>query len=441
MVKKAKTQLTLALTVAVLSIVIFISIGNFITTYFSNMKLDKKDLQDIMIFYAQNDNNRDIDIRLPGFDNFLSFNDKNRNMLPNDQKLPKRQYFYIEVKDGRVINAQENMPNNFFSDNNEYKDIDLSSKEVTDYFLSFGSSGRIKYEDMHFLFDSIQTGDSITYFFLDTSLTYRFIENMLKTTALILVLTLLYILLISRIILNRALDPLELSIENQKRFTSDASHELRTPLTAIRSNLDILIDYDLSKSEQQEWISNISYEINRMTKLTNDLLAISRNDIIEKDFYNFELKEVLESIRFNYQNICEISVIGGDFNIFGVKEDFLQLIMIFVDNGIKYNSKEVKIIDITAELDKRAKKFSISIKDNGDGIENNNYEQIFERFYREDKARTGTSGGFGLGLSIARNIINEYDGIVKVSSTKNEGTIFYLSFQIWTNRKSFIMKQ
>lgn len=430
MVKKAKTQLTVALVLAALSIVLFISFGIFGTTYYTNKKLDQKDLQDIMFFHTQNQDEIINDLP-PMVDDSYKNIDEKKVGDPTDPKAPRRQYFYIEVKDGEVIDARENMPNNFFDgydDSAEYNGMDLSSEETQDYLLSFGSSGSINYEDMHFIFDSVETGDITTYYFLDTSLTHRFLENTLKTTGLILLLTLLYVLLISRAILNRALDPLELSIENQKRFTGDASHELRTPLTAIRSNLDILIGYDLTKEEQEEWLNNISNEIDRMTKLTNDLLTLSRNDTIEKEKYEFSLKEVFDAVEFNFKNVCKIETEGGDFDIFGAKEDFLQLIMIFVDNGIKYNSKEDKSIKVKATLDKNEKKFKISISDNGDGIDNENFEQIFERFYREDKARTGTSGGFGLGLSIASNIINEYNGVVKVSSELNEGTTFKIEF-------------
>ncbi len=445
MVQKAKRQLTIALTIAVLSIVLFIVLGIFGTTYFANAREDKQDLAFIMEYY--NDTGKIVS-QPKGQPEFVPPNqnfDGNANQFKgmegqavNDKALreefnpktasrfPRRQYFYIKVVNGEVTEYKKNMPNDFYGDQGEgniSSSLDLSSKDVTDYLLGFGSKGTIKYDDSYYLFDSEVTEDGVVYFFLDTSLTHRFFDNTLRMGGLIMILTLIYVMLISRTILNKALDPLEQSIENQKRFTSDASHELRTPLTAIRSNLDILMNYDLSKEEQEEWLQNISNEIDRMATLTNDLLTLSRNDTLVKEKVDFSLSEVFDTLSFNYQNICEFEAIGGDFTVYGVREELLQLLMIFVDNGIKYNSKTDKKIVVSGTMDKNEKHFELSITDNGDGIENDKYDAIFERFYREDKARTSKSG-FGLGLSIAKNIINDYDGKVKVQSEIGVGTTF-----------------
>ncbi len=426
MVQRVKRQLTIALTLAVLSIVLFIVIGIFGTTYLTNAKQDKEDLAFIMEHYDET-GKITVQPNIPPSNQPPSEQMKKDDFDPkNAIRFPRRQYFYMKVVNGEVVDYKKNMPNDFGGGNGlegMSNSIDLSSKEVTDYLLSFGSEGTINYDDSYFLFDSEVTDDGVVYFFLDTSLTHRFYENTLRMGGLIMVLTLIYVMLISRTILNKALDPLEISIENQKRFTGDASHELRTPLTAIRSNLDILMNYDLTKEEQEEWLQNISNEISRMTTLTNDLLTLSRNDIVVKEKYEFSMSEVFDTLSFNYKNICKFNTEGGDFSVYGAREEILQLLMIFVDNGIKYNSKEDKEITVSAVLDKNEKHFTLSISDNGDGIENDKFDDIFERFYREDKARTSQSG-FGLGLSIAKNIINDYDGKVKVQSEIGVGTIF-----------------
>ncbi len=124
---------------------------------------------------------------------------------------------------------------------------------------------------------------------------------------------------------------------------------------------------------------------------------------------------------FNFQNKCELNIVGGEFEFYGVREEIQQLLMIFIDNAIKYNSKENKKVYVSVASDKNC---ILTITDNGDGINNSKYEDIFERFYREDKARTSNSGGFGLGLSIAKNIINDYDGRIKVQSELGKGTTF-----------------
>lgn len=424
MFQKTKKKLMIALTVAVISIVVFILIGVSGSIYYANTRDDQKDLDKFVLSYQ--DGRPDFSPPTP---------DKNNEFKKNEMKdLPRRAFFYVEENNGIISNTASNMPFDFKKlDKNDspenmllYKPETISN--VFDIAKNSGDSGTVKYDDMYFLFRKISEGDINKYYFIDTTMTHAFFKNAVNIGLLILLLTLVYISIIGRKILDKALKPLELSIENQKRFTGDASHELRTPLTAMRSNLDVLIDYDLTKEEEQIWLTNISNEIDRMTRLTNDLLTLSRNDTIEKEYQEFYMNDVLDRLYNNYKNLCNIEIEGGDFSVIGVKEEILQLLMIFVDNGIKYNDKEEK--NIYVEAVKNDKSFIITIKDNGNGIEEDKYDEIFERFFREDKARTGSQNGFGLGLSIAKNIIDDYNGKVKVKSVIGEGTEFSIIFNL-----------
>lgn len=424
MFQKTKRKLMIALTMAVISIVVFILIGVSGSIYYANTRDDQKDLDKFVLSYQ----NGKPDFEPPS-------PDKNNEFKKNEMKdLPRRAFFYVEENNGIISDTTSNMPFDFKNSNKNdlpenmllYKPETISN--VFEIAKNSGDSGTVKYDDMYFLFRKISEGNINKYYFIDTTMTHAFFKNAVNIGILILLLTLIYISIIGRKILDKALKPLELSIENQKRFTGDASHELRTPLTAMRSNLDVLIDYDLTKEEEQIWLTNISNEIDRMTRLTNDLLMLSRNDTIEKEYQEFYMNDVLDRLYNNYKNLCNIEIEGGDFSVIGVKEEILQLLMIFVDNGIKYNDKEEK--NIYVEAVKTDKSFIITIKDNGNGIEEDKYDEIFERFFREDKARTGSQKGFGLGLSIAKNIIDDYNGKVKVKSTIGEGTTFSIIFNL-----------
>lgn len=424
MFQKTKRKLMIALTMAVISIVVFILIGVSGSIYYANTRDDQKDLDKFVLSYQ--DGKPDFAPPSP---------DKNNEFKKNEMKdLPRRAFFYVEENNGIISDTTSNMPFDFKNSNKNdlpenmllYKPETISN--VFEIAKNSGDSGTVKYDDMYFLFRKISEGNINKYYFIDTTMTHAFFKNAVNIGILILLLTLIYISIIGRKILDKALKPLELSIENQKRFTGDASHELRTPLTAMRSNLDVLIDYDLTKEEEQIWLTNISNEIDRMTRLTNDLLMLSRNDTIEKEYQEFYMNDVLDRLYNNYKNLCNIEIEGGDFSVIGVKEEILQLLMIFVDNGIKYNDKEEK--NIYVEAIKTDKSFIITIKDNGNGIEEDKYDEIFERFFREDKARTGSQKGFGLGLSIAKNIIDDYNGKIKVKSTIGEGTTFSIMFNL-----------
>lgn len=437
MVEKTKKTLMIYLTIAVLSIVLFIIIGTCGSIYYINTKTDRDDLQSISNDFL----NRDYE------------NEKFKKQIFGKNQPPdmvRRPFFYILEKDGVVINTKNNMP---YLDgekhSDEFKDFDPTknsdiinnsndrSMSVTEQTImenifklakENGSEGTIKYDGIYMRYITIDNENGTNYFFLDTSMTHKFLKNSILGGLVILLLTMVYIIIIGRIILNKALEPLELSIENQKRFTGDASHELRTPLTAMRSNVDVLIDYEMPRDEEKKWLQNISNEIDRMTRLTNELLTLSRNDTVEKIYTQFYFGDVLDSLYHNFQNLCNIEINGGDFDVVAVKEDMLQLLMIFVDNGIKYNDKDEKNISVDAT--NNDKTLILTVKDNGNGIDADKYDAIFERFYREDKARTGTQNGFGLGLSIAKNIINDYNGKVKTKSEINVGTTFIITLNM-----------
>lgn len=421
MVLKTKKNLMICITLASVSIVLFIVMGIYTSVYISNMNLDKRALNDII---AYNDVLPELKEPINKEHNIFGFANK-----PNSMDSIRRSYFYFIVEDNVITHFYVNMPmmlDSINTTNDIYtfiENLGISDKDFKDEILA-KDSGTIKCENMYLLFQSRETNIGTMYTFLDTTMTHMFFSNIIKMGVLVVILSIFYISFISKKILDRALDPLEMSIENQKRFTGDASHELRTPLTAMRSNLDILISYDLDKKEQDVWLNNISSEIDRMTKLTQDLLTLSRNEIIEKEKSNFYIDDVLDRVNFNYNNICNIKISGGGFDVYGVSEELYQLIVIFVDNAIKYNDKEEKIISIIAEIDKNKKYFNLIIEDNGNGIDVDKFDNIFERFYREDKARTSTQNGFGLGLSIAKNIIDDYKGKVKIKSTIGEGTKF-----------------
>lgn len=424
MVKNTKKRLIIYITLASISIVLFIMIGIYVSIYLINTSSDLNSLHDIISFHTGD--KKPINKNDGPFD-FLDGNGHDNSM--------RRPYFYFILNSGQISSFYMNMPmsyddvSNYDNANEILETMGINSEEFFKKMYS-KESGTINIDGTYLLFDSVETTLGQMYVFLDTTQTHNFFFNIIKMGVIILILSLFYIIFISKKILDRALDPLEMSIENQKRFTGDASHELRTPLTSMRSNLDILIEYDLTKEEQSVWLENISSEVTRMTRLTNDLLKLSRNEIIEKEMICFNLSDILDRVYLNYQNICNIDVEGGDFEVYAVKEDIHQLIIIFIDNGIKYNNKDQKNINIKATIDKNKKHFTLTIEDNGNGIENDKFDNIFERFYREDKARTSTQNGFGLGLSIAQNIINDYNGKVEIESEIGKGTKFKITFNI-----------
>ena len=233
-------------------------------------------------------------------------------------------------------------------------------------------------------------------------------------------------------IFNSMMDKIEESIQQQKRFVEDASHELRTPLAIIHGHLSLLHRWGKEDKEILESSLNTSIkEVNRLIDLTNDLLLLTQ---IEKKrehgpFSPCPDLEILNEVIGNYQLLHKNLKINKHFTtneeiLLAIPQEQLkQILIIIFDNAVKYSGDDKEISINTSD---RNGKYKIRIQDNGYGISQEDLPYIFDRFYRVDKARSRSKGGNGLGLSIAKNIIEEFNGEIKVESTSGKGTTIIL---------------
>ena len=228
------------------------------------------------------------------------------------------------------------------------------------------------------------------------------------------------------------LKPVEKSWQQQNRFVSDASHELRTPITVILANLNILSSKkdDLIKTQYQ-WIDNTKEEANRMKQLVDELLFLARSDDRQNKlvFSKIDLSELLLSRMLSFEALAfEKGIrldydISDDLNIIGHEGNVKQLISILLDNAMKYCGDKGSVYLKAFSLKDRT---YVLIKNSGDLIDAEDLKHIFERFYRTDKSRSRTEGGYGLGLAIAKTIVDNMHGKISVLSDKENGTVFKL---------------
>ena len=230
------------------------------------------------------------------------------------------------------------------------------------------------------------------------------------------VLGLFIIYIIAKKISKTIVKPVEDSFEKQKQFVSDASHELKTPLAVIQANADVLQD----KVGENKWITYIQKEVQSMNKLVNDLLVLARMENINtENVQKFDLSKevqmsvsVFESMIYEKKIELETNISEGiEFN--GDKEDIKHIISIILDNAIKHTKENGKIIVNTL---KEKSDIRIEIINQGDPIPEEELEKIFERFYRVDKARNRNEKRYGLGLSIAKGIVEKYNGNIYATS-------------------------
>ena len=242
----------------------------------------------------------------------------------------------------------------------------------------------------------------------------------LKTTIIILIsigiIGIFTIYVIATKISRAIVTPVEEAFEKQKQFISDASHELKTPIAVIEANADVLE----SKIGNNKWLTYIQNESQSMNKLVNDLLTLAKMENInisnnEKFDISKEVRmsvAVFESMIYEKKIELETNINEGlEFN--GDKEDIKHIISILLDNAIKHTEENKKIhVNVTKEKNE----IKIEIKNQGEPIPEQEREKIFERFYRIDKARNRNEKRYGLGLSIAKRIVDKYKGSIYVIS-------------------------
>jgi signal transduction histidine kinase len=238
----------------------------------------------------------------------------------------------------------------------------------------------------------------------------------------------------------RALVPIKAAWEKQQQFTADASHELRTPLAIIKGNAELMLRHpEKTIAEESSLLSNIIRETRRMNRLIGTLLTLSRADadMAELKMERVMVKEVLANIfeifegLFAAQGIKLALKTEGALELYADKERLYQLLVILLDNALKYTFTAGKVSIICYE---EAKRIHMEVRDTGCGIASEDLPFIFDRFFRGDKARSREKGGSGLGLSIAKWIVDKHGGEIRAESQLGAGTIFYIVLPIKLHR-------
>ena len=228
---------------------------------------------------------------------------------------------------------------------------------------------------------------------------------------------------------------LQRSESRRRQFVSDASHELKTPLASIKLLSDSILQNKMNEETVKEFVNDIGNEADRLNRMSQKLLNLAKTE---------DQPEVDCEITYTYPTIEKVCRMLGsmaqkqqvtihtqtkrDATILIQEDDLYQIIFNLVENGIKYNRVDGKLNII---IDSNDENLFITIRDTGVGIPEDSIEQIFERFYRVDKARSRSTGGSGLGLSIVKSMVERNKGTIHVESTLGSGTAFFLSFPVF----------
>lgn len=261
----------------------------------------------------------------------------------------------------------------------------------------------------------VNTDGSCLVLFIDMSASIISAYKLLLQSLLIGALALIAMFILVYIFSSQAVAPVVESLDKQKRFITDAGHELKTPLAVISANVDVL-ELESGKSE---WTSSIKNQTKRMNDLVKNLLTLSRMDeeVINVVYTDIDISSVIKETASSFEAIAtskgktyQMNIEEG-IHITGDKNAITQLTSLLIDNAMKYSS-EKGIINISL-TNKNNKNIVFEVSNTCDFIPDGNLDRLFDRFYRADSSRSRETGGYGIGLSVARAIASSHGGTIE----------------------------
>lgn len=235
--------------------------------------------------------------------------------------------------------------------------------------------------------------------------------------------------------LNYMADRINQNSEYQRNFISNISHDFRSPLTSIKGFAEAMLDGTIPPEQQEKYLKIISYETERLEKLTRSLLTLNEMDTKKRSLQKqcFDINELIRTITATFETRCRernilltLKISSASLYAFADMEQIQQVVYNLLDNAIKFSPDHSSVI---IETKAKNEKIFVSVKDYGDGIPKTVLPHIWERFYKTNASRGKNRGGTGLGLAIVKEIIRAHDQNINVVSTLGAGTEFIFSLE------------
>ena len=316
------------------------------------------------------------------------------------------------------------------SDDGEASEVDLRSivtideESAVSMAKAAARNGRERGFSDAYRYLGTQTDAGTRWIFLNRDGELSTFRSFLGTSVAISAAGFVMVFLLLMLLSARIVRPIAQSYEKQKQFITDAGHELKTPITIIRADTDVLSEED----PDSEWIADIRTQTDRLSSLTNDLIYLSRmeEERAKPQMLDFPLSDVVSDAVQPFQSIARtqnrtFSVeIQPMLNLCGDEKSIRKLVSILLDNAMKYTPDGG---DITLRLKKNGRQILLSVTNTAANVEKGNQDRLFDRFYRADASRNSETGGFGLGLAIAKAVTELHKGKIHAVSDGQSLTV------------------
>jgi signal transduction histidine kinase len=349
--------------------------------------------------------------------------------LPQDQQNPETftpfnrhspfSAFFVTIDESGTIITIDDLSNSITEDTaQEAVSMALSQNKI---------AGEINQLDLRYSTYKVDK-ENTTLGFVDISFEKDFISQQIINYCLIGLGSLLTFFFISQILSRMATKPIAKAWQQQQQFVADASHELKTPITVMLANTSILLSSKNEiNSQDRKWISYIDLEAKQMKTLVENLLFLARTDSNETSnlYSSISLSDIIQESLLPFEAVIfesgkELqSEIDSNIFINGDSDQIKQLISILLDNAIKYTKGDTCI---KVRLYQENKKAILTVNNPSEAINKEDINKIFNRFFRIDEARTRTNNSYGLGLSIAKEIVNSHNGEISLKNDNTSGT-------------------
>ena len=329
--------------------------------------------------------------------------------------------FVVTVKDGAITGL------------NDGGQVDVSEETAAEAVKQAQSSGAsqgvLRELRLRFLVERRPDGE-LRIAFADLGWETASLRNLSLLSLLVWALAMVGLFFVSLVLSSVALRPAERAWQQQRQFVADASHELKTPLTVILANTGLVLSHpEDTVAAQSKWLEYTHDEAEQMKELVDDLLFLAKSDAARQPAARAEtaMSEValgcllpFESVAFEAGVALEHRITPG-LSLRGDEGQLRRLVMILLDNAVKYAGPGGTV---TLTLERHQERLRLAVHNTGEPIPPEHLPHLFERFYRADAARNRSGGGYGLGLAIARSIVEGHHGRLTVTSTAAAGTTF-----------------
>jgi len=309
--------------------------------------------------------------------------------------------------------------------------VDVYGDDATEIILKAISTadGKFEYNDCHFVVANRQYTNGTLYALIDRTSYHKQLANTAIMVTLLYCCSVVFVALLALLSSARLLFPVASAMTKQRDLIANASHELKTPLTIIATNLSVIkSEPDSTVKDNEKWITSISTQLVRMRDLVNSMLELSKLEQSELQKQDVNFSEIVEGACLEFEATCFekdvklLTDVQPDLHVYGESKSLERLVVILLDNAIKYSGDNGKV---GVRLFVDSKRIHLSVMNTGECISKEDAKHVFDRFYRTDGARQNKDNqSFGLGLSIASATVKAHCGEIDCHGIDGKGTVF-----------------